>query len=172
RWAVTTVVTTARSIVGAAAAERERAEIGARDALVAAQLVGGAAEHDATLLEDVPAIGDGERRLRHLLDDQEREAVVTQTRERLEYLGHETRRQPERRLVEQQQPGPRHQRTRDREHLLLAARERAGELVLALAQDRKVPDVPLDVRVDLRVTTAVGAEPQVVPHALVGKDHA
>ena len=41
---------------------------------------------------------------------------------------HDQRRQAERRLVEQQQPRPRHQRAADRHHLLLAARQRAGGL--------------------------------------------
>ena len=43
----------------------------------------------------------------------------------------------ERRFVEQQQPRPRHQRTADRQHLLLAARQRAAALVDALLQPRE-----------------------------------
>src|SRR2546426_12841694 len=46
------------------------------------------------------------------------------------------RRQPQRGLVQQEQPGTTHQRAGDREHLLLAAGERAGELPAALGQTR------------------------------------
>src|SRR5204863_1043103 len=41
------------------------------------------------------------------------------------------------RLVEKKEPGPAHQRARDREHLLLAARERAAALVRPLLQARE-----------------------------------
>ena len=45
---------------------------------------------------------------------------------------HDQRRKAERRLVEQHQPRPQHQGAADRQHLLLAARERAGLLHPAL----------------------------------------
>ena len=46
-----------------------------------------------------------------------------------EDLLHEQRGQAEGGLVEQQQPRPGHQRAGDGQHLLLAARERAGRLL-------------------------------------------
>src|SRR5262249_37896387 len=46
-------------------------------------------------------------------------------------------RQAERRLVEHDEVGRAHQATRDREHLLLAARERSGRLARTFAQDRE-----------------------------------
>ena len=49
----------------------------------------------------------------------------------------EERREPERRLVQQQQPRPAHQGPPDRQHLLLAARHRAGLLVEPFAQAGK-----------------------------------
>ena len=55
----------------------------------------------------------------------------------VEHLGDDERREAERRLVEQQQPRPRHQRARDRDHLLLAARERAGRRVEPRGQRRE-----------------------------------
>ena len=54
-----------------------------------------------------------------------------------EDLLHDHRREPGRGLVEQQQPGLRHQRAADRAHLLLAARHGAGELAAALLQARE-----------------------------------
>ena len=54
------------------------------------------------------------------------------------------RRKAERRLVEQQQARLAHQRARDRQHLLLAARQGAGQLVLALLQAREALELALD----------------------------
>ena len=71
------------------------------------------------------------------------------------------RREPERRLVEEQQPRPAHQRAGEREHLLLAAGERAGVLVEPLADPGEVAAHPLDVAVE-RAAPRVGAEPQVL----------
>ena len=47
-------------------------------------------------------------------------------------------REPERGLVEHDELRPRHQRAADREHLLLAARQRAGGLVPPLGEPRKL----------------------------------
>jgi hypothetical protein len=47
------------------------------------------------------------------------------------------RRQTERRLIEEEQPGPGQERARDRQHLLLAARQGPGALGQALAQPRE-----------------------------------
>ena len=58
-------------------------------------------------------------------------------RERLEQRLDDERREAERGLVEQQDLGPGDQRPRDRELLLLAARERAREAVGELADDRE-----------------------------------
>jgi hypothetical protein len=52
-------------------------------------------------------------------------------------LGDDERGEAPRRLVEEQQPRVPHERAPDREHLLLAARERAGVLLGALAQPRE-----------------------------------
>ncbi len=50
---------------------------------------------------------------------------------------HDQRRQAERRLVQQHQAGPQHQRAGDREHLLFAAGQRAGLLGVTLLEHRK-----------------------------------
>src|SRR6266436_3031011 len=49
------------------------------------------------------------------------------------------------RLVQQEQAGPRHQRAADREHLLLAARQRAGHLRAALLEPDKEREHALHV---------------------------
>src|SRR5262249_47991515 len=72
-----------------------------------------------------------------LLDEQDGGAIRVDGRQDLEDQLYHHRGEPEARLVEQQQPWARHEPATDRAHLLLAARQRAGELVLALAQPRK-----------------------------------
>jgi hypothetical protein len=68
-----------------------------------------------------------------LLDEQDGHAVVAvELADDLEDLLDVERRQAERGLVEQQQLRPAHQRAGDRQHLLLAARQRAGALLAAL----------------------------------------
>ena len=54
-----------------------------------------------------------------------------------EHLVHDRRGEPERGLVQQQQPRARHQRAADRHHLLLAAGERARGLAAPLGEDRE-----------------------------------
>src|SRR6266852_6288625 len=54
------------------------------------------------------------------------------------------------RLVEEQQPGPRHQRTAEREHLLLAAGQRSGLLVAPLLQPREETEDTCRVLVQVR----------------------
>ena len=59
--------------------------------------------------------------------------------------------------------GAQHQRARHREHLLLAAGERAGLLAAPLVEAREVAVHALEVRVDRAAVLArVGAEPQVL----------
>ena len=78
------------------------------------------------------------QRLAHvLLDEEHGHSVGVDRPYRLEDAPHEHRCQAERRLVEHEQSGPRHQRAADGAHLLLAAGERAGELAGALTQHRE-----------------------------------
>ena len=65
-----------------------------------------------------------------LLDEEHGQALArVEVGDDLEDLLDDERGEPERRLVEQQQFWPAHQRARDGEHLLLAARQRAAALV-------------------------------------------
>ena len=63
----------------------------------------------------------------------------------LEHLLHHQRRQPGRRLVHQQQFRLGHQRAADRAHLLLAAGQRAGQLLAAVLQARKQAVNPIEL---------------------------
>jgi hypothetical protein len=78
-----------------------------------------------------------QRHRRHLLHQQHRDSLGVKLLDRLGHLLHQQRRQPHRRLVQQQHLRARHQPARDRQHLLLAAGERARRLVLALSQNRE-----------------------------------
>ena len=79
-------------------------------------------------LEHVAAVRGVERHQRVLLDEQDRRALLVDLLDDVEDPLDEDRREPERRLVEQQQLRARHQRAADRAHLLLAARHRPGLL--------------------------------------------
>ena len=64
-------------------------------------------------------------------------SLAVELAERAEQLLGDERREPERRLVEQHELRARHQRPRDREHLLLAAAHAARLLVAPLAEARE-----------------------------------
>ncbi len=107
------------------------------------QVVRQALRHDPPLLQHIGAIGDAERLEHVLLDQQNGGAVVAHLGDDVEHVVDDGRRQPERRLVEQHDAWPRHQRPSDRHHLLLAARQLAGRLATLVAQDRKQVVDPL-----------------------------
>ena len=97
------------------------------------------AEREAELAvgEHVGVVGEGDGSLCTLLDEKDCEARVPDLRERLEDDVDDLRRQPQRRLVEQQHRGIGGERSPDRQLLLLAARQRARVARAELVQDRK-----------------------------------
>src|SRR6266508_1046911 len=124
------------------------AEIGALDDLVFRQLPRRAAERDAPLLHQEELMGDLQRHVGVLLDEEDGGPVAIELGDDVEDLGDDQRRQAERGLVHQQEARSRHEGARDREHLLLAARERARHLLTALLQSREASVHPLDVGAD------------------------
>ena len=78
--------------------------------------------HLALLEEDRP-VGDRERDVERLLDDDHRLAARLQLLDDLEQALHDDRREPERELVDHQDLGLVDQHAAEREHLLLAARQ-------------------------------------------------
>src|SRR5258708_4641619 len=103
------------------------AEVRALDVGRAEQLLAGAGLHDRPGLEHIAAVGDLERLRRVLLDQEDGDALRVDLAHDLEDRLDEDRREAERRLVEHQELRLRHERAADREHLLLAAGERARE---------------------------------------------
>src|SRR5262245_5629813 len=81
------------------------------------------AQRDPSVDHDIAAVRELQRVERVLLHQEHGELLLAvELADRAEDLANDQRRQAERRLVEQQQPRPAHQRARDRQHLLLAAR--------------------------------------------------
>src|SRR5688572_5585614 len=137
-------------------------EVRLADGFVAGELLARPGHGDLADLEHVRVRRDLERDRGVLLDDKDGQAVLlVQLGDDPEDLARDQRRKAERRLVEEQEPRPAHQGAREREHLLLAARERARVLVDPLAQPREPRAHAFDVRVE-RAAPRVGAEPQVL----------
>ena len=130
-----------------------------------------APDHDAAGLDQIGAVGQIQRQIGVLLDDQETDAIGPVDRAQdFENVGDDQRREAERGFVEQQQAGSQQQRARDREHLLLASRERAGLLAPALREPRKIPEDPLEIRLDrVAILADVGAEPKVLLDGQIGE---
>ena len=106
-----------------------RPEVGAAHGVVEQQLGRRPAHQRPPALQQVGVPGDAQRERRALVGEQDRGARVGDAAQRLADLGDHDRRQPQRRLVEKQQPRLSHQRAADREHLLLTAAQKAGALV-------------------------------------------
>src|SRR4051812_47099755 len=142
---------------------RSLPQIGAPDGLVGGDLLRRPARDHPPGLEQEHLADQVEGEPRVLLDQQDAHPLLlVDDPQDAEDLLDQDRREPERRLVEQQQPGPRHQRARDREHLLLAAAQRPGLLIHPGAQHREVVAHPGDVPGDPGVAPAQRAEPQVL----------
>src|SRR5215469_1753793 len=91
------------------------------------ELGGAAAPDDLPLLEDEVPVGDPRERPHVLVDDQDRLPPRLEPLHAAPDLGADQRRESLGRLVQNQQAWIGHQRAADREHLLLAARQRAPE---------------------------------------------
>ena len=156
-----------------AAAIPAAAQVGAPHGRIVAQPLRGALADNAAVLQEVPAVGNGQRLTGVLLHQQHAHAHVLDAAERLEQLAADQRREAERRLVQQQDVGRRHQRPADGHHLPLAAAHGVGGLPHALGEPGEQRNDPLEV---LRGAAAgpgrEGAELEVVVHRQVGEDAA
>src|SRR5205809_7798872 len=107
-----------------AAALVTAAEVELTHVLVRPQPFGRAVEDDAAVFHHVAVVGDVERHLRVLLDQQQRGAEpVANGAQRPAQLGDHQRGETERQLVDEQEFRRAHQRRADSEHLPLAAGE-------------------------------------------------
>ena len=148
-------------------------EVELLDVLVLGDARAVAVEHHAAVLHDVGVLGDAERHRGVLLGQQHGEPLFpVQPAHDLEDLGHQHGREAHRRLVEEHEPGMRHERPADGEHLLLAARDIARVAAPALAQAREVLVHQLEVAPQRRRPFAlrVGAREEVLLHRQVLED--
>ena len=96
--------------------------------------------------EKIGVLGELERQGGVLLDNEHRDAgLAVDLAQNPEQFFDDQRREAEGRFVEEHQPGPQHQGAADRQHLLLAAGQRAGLLVAALPEAREMAVDPLDI---------------------------
>ena len=134
-----------RPVLAAFAAEED----GAGEVVAGGELVGGAVEADAALLDEDDAVGDGGGDVERLLHDDHRVALCLESLDDVEQRVHDERREAERELVDEQELRLEQQRAPEREHLLLAAGERRRVLVAARAQGGEhvvdVGDAPFGV---------------------------
>ena len=149
---------------------RSRAEVRAGHQLaVAPQLDRRPAEADRAVLEHICAVRHVESGFDELLDEQNRDALVTKDANDLEELSHHSRREALRHLVDHHQTRLRKDRPSQCHHLLLAAGQRADELMASLTQPGEQLECGRDV--DL-AAGRVGHEPQRVLHRQVRKQAA
>src|SRR5205823_14282574 len=107
-------------------------------------------ELDAAVDDDVAAVGDADRLREVLLGHQHGEAdAALQLLDLGDHLRDEERGEPDGRLVDEQDLRRGHERTGEREHLLLATAHVAGELASPLRERRKGLETELEVLADL-----------------------
>src|SRR5919198_3789149 len=141
------------------------AEVTAAHRLVVPQPLARPRENDPPDLEHVRARGHGERDAGVLLDKKHGQAfLLVQLPHDAEELANDERREAERRLVEEEEPWAAHQRSAEREHLLLSARERSRSLRRTLGHPREVARDPGDVVLCPAIASRVCAEAKVLVH--------
>ena len=149
------------------------AQIRAAHGRVVLQLRGRAVADDASILQEIATAGDGEPLPGVLLHQQHADAQLLDARQRLEQLLAHERREAQRRLIQQQDVGVRHQRAADGNHLPLATAHGAGELAQALGETRKQGEHALQVlRFPRMGPRRESAEPQIFAHREIGEDAA
>src|SRR2546428_1128643 len=129
------------------------------------------AEDHASGLKDVRMVGDVERHVRVLLDEEHGSPGGADLADHAEDLLHQHRCETKGRLVEHQESWPGHEGTSDREHLLLTAAQGPGALPQPLAQAREILEHA--GRILARATevpSGVPAEQQVLAHRQMGED--
>src|SRR5579884_2960972 len=130
---------------------------------VGGEVRGGTGVDDAPAVEHVGAVGEAQREQRVLLDEHDGDPRLLELgQDPIDVLDDE-RREPLRRLVDQEQPRVGDQRAADREHLLLAAREAPRAARAQLAELRQLLE---DAR-DRPGAAAALAELQVLERAQI-----
>src|SRR6185369_6087074 len=116
---------------------RSKAHISLAHLVVLQQLVAGAFQRDASVLEHIGVLRERQRHGDVLLDQDDRGALGVEALDHAEHFLDDGGRQAQRGLVEHDELGLAHQAAADREHLLLAAGHGAGVLAAPLGQARE-----------------------------------
>src|ERR1700674_2003777 len=152
---------------------RSQPHIGAADQIVVLELGRGAGQPDAPDLEQVGAVDDVEHLGDVLLDDEHGETLGADATDEIEHLLDDQGGETCGRLVHQQEFRARHQGAADGDHLLLAARQGAGELARALREPREqVIDPGESLREQPARLRDEGADAQIVLDGELGKQPA
>src|SRR5439155_10723606 len=114
--------------------------------VISAELGGGGMMPDRALLHEVDTLARRERQRDILLHEQNGDMLAPEHADDLADLRDHPRHEPLRRLVQQDDLGLQHHGAGDREHLLLAARQRSAGLVAPLGEHREiVVDLPQEL---------------------------
>jgi hypothetical protein len=140
---------------------------GVRGGRVARDVLRVAGECDAAVQHDGGDVAHAEHGLDELLDDEDRQAASREVGDALVELFDDERCEAHRQLVEQQHRRVGGDRTGHREHLLLASRQRPGELVPSLAEAGELRERALAHVGERRA--GVRAHPQVLGDRQVGE---
>ncbi len=143
-------------------------QIGGADFRALQQFAAGPRQRDQAVDHDIAAMGEFQRVVGVLLDDQHGQAVLpVQGPDRVENLPRDQGGEAERGFVQHQQARAAHQGAADRQHLLLAAGQRAAALGHALLEPRKQREDALQPAgaIGLAAVGGVGAHLQVFRNA-------
>ena len=128
-------------------------------------------QRDAACFQHIRPVGHRQRHLGVLLHQQNAGALRVDVLDDVEDFLHQHRRQTHRGFIHQQERGLGHQRAANRQHLLLAARQRAAQLLQALFQAGKAAKDAIEAGLDFGfVRAGVSAHFQVFHHRQRRKD--
>src|SRR5262245_12072352 len=146
-------------------------EVGVLNRRIPEQFGTGSALDDTAGFQHICAMCPRQRLLCVLFDDQDRGPLLVDFRDDREDLLDQDRRQPHRGLVQEQQFRPAHQRASDRQHLLLAAGQRAAGLLAPLGEAGEQRVHPIEVGADRHgVPTDIGTHLEVLEHGHARED--
>lgn len=113
-------------------------EVGAAYAVAPANILGRPVQDAAPGFDHDDAVGNGERSVHELFDEQDAEPVGPEAIDQPQHVVDDRGRQAGRRLVEHHNAGSCNERLCDGEHLLLPATQEAGLCASALSEDREL----------------------------------
>ena len=164
-----------RRLVSITCARRRPGEEDGADEVVAVDELGDrAGEHDASPLHEHRSHREPHGEIDRLLDEQHRGAVLVDLPHDLHQTLDDDRRQPERELVDHQQPGSGDERLREAQHLLLPTGEVAGGGVPPRSEDGEVRQRILGGLSDVLRFVEVGppGDLEALGHREIGEDPA